>query len=317
MVFLAGIDEAGYGPFVGPFTVGFSLFRVPNLEVDLWQVLDKAATRKPSRKDRRLRVDDSKKVHSGPLGRGRLERSVAAFRELQNPGAMDFQSWAKSAPAGPSIWLDHSPWLRNLEVPFCPSVNHDRSRLDAVSLRQCLDGGGCTLDAFGARLVPAGEWNQWIQKTSNKGETLFQLTMEVVRHLLDRTGHAPLRIELDRHGGRLHYAPKLKAALQPEQIIHHGETSGGSTYTLRFADREVQIRFSEKADSTHLPVALASLAAKQSRERSMDLFNQWWLEQAPDLTGTKGYGVDGKRWLKDVEAVMPSGLNKNVLRRIR
>ncbi len=317
MVFLAGIDEAGYGPFVGPFTVGFSLFRVPDLEVDLWQVLDKVATRTPTRKDRRLRVDDSKKVHSGRLGRGRLERSVAAFRELLDPAATDFQSWAKSPPAGPSIWLDRSPWLRDMEVPFCPSVNHDRSRLDAVGLRQCLEASGCSVDAFGARLVPAGEWNQWIKQTSNKGETLFQISMEAVRHLLDRTGHAPLRIELDRHGGRLHYAPKLKAALKPEQIIHHGENTGGSTYTLRFASREVQVRFSEKADSTHLPVALASLAAKQSRERSMDLFNQWWLEKAPELTGTKGYGVDGKRWLSEVEQFMPKGLNRSVLKRIR
>ncbi len=317
MVFLAGIDEAGYGPFVGPFTVGYSLFRVPDLEIDLWQALDKVATRTPSRKDRRLRVDDSKKVHSGPLGRGRLERSVAAFRELSNADAIDFQSWVKAPPAGPSIWLDRSPWLRDLEVPFCPSVSHDRSRLDAVGLRQCMDRNGCSLDAFGSRVVPVGEWNQWIRRTSNKGETLFQVTMEVVRLLLDRTGHSPLRIELDRHGGRMHYAPKLKDALKPDLIVHHGETSGGSTYTLKFANRDVQIRFSEKADGNYLPVALASLAAKQSRERSMDLFNQWWLQQAPDLTATKGYGVDGKRWLREVDAFMPSGLNKEVLKRIR
>ncbi|NQU50840.1 MAG: hypothetical protein HQ519_19480 [Planctomycetes bacterium] len=317
MVFFAGVDEAGYGPFVGPFSVGYSLFRVPALEIDFWQELSNSVTRKPIRNDRRLRVDDSKKVHSGPHGRTRLERSVAAFRELIQPHQSDFQSWAKCSPAGPSIWFDRSPWLKDLNVPFCPSVSAERVQLDVLTLQRSLHASGLSLDDFGARIVPAGEWNQWIQKTQNKGETLFQLSMEVVRHLLSRTGHSPLRIELDRHGGRLHYAPKLQTALQPQKIVRHGETLGGSTYTLQYPNREVQIRFSEKADATFLPVSLASLAAKQSRERSMDLFNDWWAHAVPELVGTKGYGVDGKRWLAEVEGHIPAGVPKSILRRNR
>ena len=85
MAFLAGIDEAGYGPFVGPLSVGWSLFRVPDPGTDLWKTLKGPVARKPNRKDPRLRVDDSKKVHSGPLGRQRLERAVAAFRRVAEP----------------------------------------------------------------------------------------------------------------------------------------------------------------------------------------------------------------------------------------
>jgi hypothetical protein len=317
VVFLAGIDEAGYGPFVGPFVVGFSLFRVPSLETDLWPILEKAAVRKPSRKDHRLKVDDSKKVHSGPLGRGRLERSVAAFRELVDPGKRDFYTWIRNAPAGPSIWLDRSPWLSSMQGLLCPSVSTERCQLDAAALHRCLDNGGCNLDSFGARTVPAGEWNQWIAQTQNKGETLFQITMEVVRHLLARTGHSPLRLELDRHGGRLHYGAKLHQALKPKAVVSHGETPGGSTYTLQFPDREVQLRFSEKADEKHLPVSLASLAAKQSRERCMDDFNAWWAGKLPELKPTKGYGVDGKRWLAEALPQLPERLPLKVLRRTR
>jgi hypothetical protein len=32
----------------------------------------------------------------------------------------------------------------------------------------------------------------------------------------------------------------------------------------------------------------------------MDLFNAWWQERLPEVKGTKGYGVDGKRFLAEV-----------------
>jgi hypothetical protein len=318
MAFLAGIDEAGYGPFVGPFAVGFSMFRVPEIDTDLWQVLEPAAVKKPGRKDHRLKVDDSKKVHSGKYGRARLERSVAAFRQLIEADQTDVKSWIRNAPAGPTPWLMRAPWLASLEGQLCPSVSAERTTLDTAALHRCLQAQGCALDAFGCRLTPAGEWNHWIQTTRNKGETLFQITMEVVRHLLDRTGHAPLRIELDRHGGRLHYGSRLYKALSPSRIESHGETKAGSTYTLHYPNRQVQLRFSEKADETHLPVSLASLAAKQSRERCMDAFNTFWAQHLPETKPTKGYGVDGKRWLGEVEGLLEGfRVDTGVVRRVR
>jgi ribonuclease HII len=320
MVFLAGIDEAGYGPFVGPFVVGYSLFRVPHPKIDLWQHLEKVAAKKPLRKkeDRRLWVNDSKKVHSGPRGRKRLERTVAAFRELLEASHTSADDWITADPCGDARWLDQAPWFREMDGPFCPGASPDRARLDAASLHRRLQDAGCTLDGFGARAVPACEWNHLLSQTRNKGDALFLVTMEVVRHLFKKTGDAPLRLELDRHGARAHYAEKLRVALNPEKVITHGETSGGSTYTLQFPNREVQLRFSEKADLNHFSVALASLAAKQTRERMMDGFNAWWQEQLPDVAPTKGYGVDGKRWLADVLPQLESvGTDEKILRRSR
>lgn len=305
MAFLAGIDEAGYGPFVGPFVVGFSLFRVPRLEHDLWATLEPAATRQPGRKDPRVWLNDSKLVHRGPLGRGRLGRSVSAFTELLQPGLLpQTQSLAEfvgAPPCGPTEWWNRAPWLGRLDEPLCPEQDFGRARLDAAALRRALDDDGCSLDAFGCRMVPVGEWNECLERTGNKSETLFAITMEAVRFLLQRTAGAPMRIELDQHGARRHYARKLAQELQPDRVETHGETEGGSAYTLHFQDRTVQFRFSQKADENHAPVALASLAAKWIRERTMDRFNDWWGERLPELKPTKGYGVDGKRWLAEVE----------------
>lgn len=317
MAFLAGIDEAGYGPFVGPFVVGFAAFRVPQLETDLWPVLERTCVPKPERKDlRRLWLNDSKKVHQGPHGRKRLARTVAAFRELDRPGAASLDDWVTDPPSCDARMLHAAPWLKELTGPLAEDVTQDRARLDAASVRRDLQEAGCTFAGFGARAVPAGEWNGLLDRTGGKGNTNFAVTMEVVRHLMAITGDAPLRIELDRQGARMRYTEPLRRALEPKSIQIHGEGKGGSTYSLTFPTREVQVRFSEGADSKHLPVALASMGAKLTRERLMDLFNAWWAERLPDLKPTKGYGVDGKRWLAEVMPKLPAHqVDEELLRR--
>lgn len=309
MAFLAGVDEAGYGPFVGPLAIGYSLFRAPASEQDFWPILAPAAVRKAERRagsgaraDRRLWLDDSKIVHQGPHGRARLERSVAAFRELAAPDRADLESWISEAPAGDPRLLRASPWHTDLPGRLCPAADLGRARLDAAALRRALDAAGCALAGFGARAAPANEWNRALgAHRNNKGEAHFALTMEVVRHLLAITGTAPLRIELDRHGGRMRYAAPLQSFLAADAVETHGENEAGSAYTLRFGARAVQLRFSEGADGRHAPVALASLAAKQTRERLMDLHNGWFGARLPGLAPTKGYALDGRRWLREVE----------------
>ncbi|HBF22500.1 MAG TPA: hypothetical protein DDW23_01675 [Planctomycetes bacterium] len=303
MVFLAGVDEAGYGPFVGPLAVGWSVFRVPHQKIDLWEALKVPVAKKALRKDARLRVDDSKKVHSGPLGRKRLERTVAAFRRVMEPSQECLESWVSSPPALKAHFRNRAPWLTNMTVPLCPLADRGRARLDATALDRHLAKSGCSLTGFGARAVPAAELNNLLQTTDSKGEALWKVTVQVLRHMLKKTGDAPLRIELDRHGGRRRYAQKLLNDLGAQAITAHGESSGGSAYTLEFETRDVEIRFGKDADSHHFPTALASLAAKQTRERMMDLLNEWFSGRIPGLRPTKGYAIDGRRWLTDTQDI--------------
>ncbi|MCA8981886.1 MAG: hypothetical protein KDC14_17785, partial [Planctomycetes bacterium] len=71
---VAGIDEAGLGPLLGPLTFGLTVFELEESNEDLWSALDSAVTNEPRRDRERLVVADSKKVYTrNPRGRARLE----------------------------------------------------------------------------------------------------------------------------------------------------------------------------------------------------------------------------------------------------
>src|SRR5262249_2701625 len=83
MAWILGIDEAGYGPNLGPFVMTGVACRVPDAGAAPGQRPPAAARRPAGARADRLVVDDSKEVYGNGRGLAGLERGVCAtFGEL-------------------------------------------------------------------------------------------------------------------------------------------------------------------------------------------------------------------------------------------
>src|SRR5260370_29086797 len=89
MVWIVGVDEAGYGPNLGPFVMTAVACQADDCLADacLWSALRSAVRRADDADDGRPAVDDSKAVYSPMRGLAALEHGVLAalWRDASAP----------------------------------------------------------------------------------------------------------------------------------------------------------------------------------------------------------------------------------------
>jgi hypothetical protein len=304
---LAGIDEAGYGPLLGPLVVGCCAFELGDVDARsplpcLWKRLRKLVSKNRIRSGKKIHVNDSKQVYSPSIGLKELERSILILATASGlTQAQDFTSFVRDVSMHVLDDLHEYPWY-SLDLEKFPLENDGTSlRLFANALRLEMDRSQTHCIHLAARVVLERQLNRMVAATRNKASALFSTAAIHLDHLLKTYGEKGLVIVCDRQGGREHYGSLLRLMFDQWELEVTSEISGRSEYRLHRAPHMVRIIFTEKAEEQAMPVAAASMLCKYLREMFMHRFNAFWKTHLPEVIPTAGYYNDGERFLRDIE----------------
>lgn len=307
MTLVIGTDEAGYGPNLGPLVVAASLWRLEVAPADAEATLAAAiaaATAAAGGGSAPLWAD-SKAIYK-PRAIAALERGV-------------FAAVATVAGRLPSRWGDLATVLGLIEDGSDAPAEHDhrdaihmpmaidRSVCEAAAdaARTTLAAAGVTLCGIACEIVQPRRFNRLLDQGLNKSDILSHATLTLaaagLHRLRGQFPHEPAVIWCDRHGGRKRYAGAVARSFDCPLVQPIIELPDRSAYDLPTMACRIEFTVGGEARG---PVAVASMTAKYLRELSMQAFNAFWTDRAPELEPTAGYPVDAARWREAAAAVI-------------
>ncbi len=304
-----GIDEAGYGPMLGPLCVGMATFRVRGWKPDghapdLWKLLSKGVCRGGGDKRGRVAVADSKKLKLAnnlktkhPLTH--LERGVLSM--LSARGEVCARDEALFATLGaefePHDWYGGGP----VELPV--SSTPEQVAIAGNVVARAMEQAGIELVALRCVSLCERGFNERVRGCGSKAAVTAAIVADLMLETSERWGNeGPVRLVCDRQSGRSDYSHIVAPALG-EEFETLERSARASRYAARDG-RDVGALFIPECEDHHMPVALASMTAKLVRELAMARFNRYWGGRAPELKPTAGYTTDARRWLRDAEGVV-------------
>ncbi len=303
----AGIDEAGYGPMLGPLCVAGTVFVLPEHDPgdgapELWRFLQAAVCRTARDRKRRIAVNDSKKLKCPNDGPGHplrhLERGVLAFF----PYGLDAPATDEALFAPLGAIVPDRPWFTGgCALPLAHTA--DQTRISRGRVQRAMHRTGVRCEVMSCRVIDAADLNRSAAERHSKADVNFDASMRLVRSIWSRWPGGHPRVVIDRHGGRTRYARGLERALSGSTVQVVAETPTLSRYTVTRGDSLLTGSFATDADGRFLPVALASMVAKYVRELLMKRLNRFFQEQMTGLEPTAGYFKDGRRYVTEIKPV--------------
>lgn len=319
---VAGIDEAGYGPVLGPLCVGMSALRIEGWQPgdatpDCWSLLAAAVCKSPRDKRGRVAVDDSKKLKLANDGARHplthLERGVLAF--LAAKGERPTSDRGLLAALGAR--LEEAGCELGGGEPYPHASTPEQVGIAGNVLSRALGEAGMRVEHLRCLAVGVPEFNRLVREGGSKAAAPAAQIGVYLREIWgSHAGEAGLavRVVCDRQGGRTDYEGYLSRLVPGSRIEVLEQTVERGRYELKGAGRSMVVIFQTQAESRCLPVALASMAAKLVRETAMAGFNRFWSSRVPELKPTAGYATDGARWLREAGGVLTPAERERLVR---
>lgn len=311
-----GIDEAGYGPMLGPLVVTRTVLELSEYEgapaeahvvpPPLWTMLKSAVCRKASDKRRRIAVNDSKQLYSPATGLAHLERGVLSFCHLAGvePGCV--QQWLQRVAHEPASALPDLLWYSPAhDGPVLPvALTAGELAVSRASLKRAAEAAKLRVHHLAAAVIYENRFNELVAATQSKARCAWAFVAQHIDHVWQNFGELHPLVVVDRQGGRKVYHELLSMMYPAADIRLMDESDHVSRYRITHGPRTMTLSFEVESEKAHMPVALASMTAKYVRELLMHRFNAFWAQHNPDLRPTAGYYGDGQRFLNDIAPLL-------------
>ncbi len=298
-----GIDEAGYGPTLGPLVIGAVVFQLPHAKVNLWKSLRSVISPVSSRQSGKLLVCDSKKAYQPSRGIGVLEKTVLSFlkaRGFKNSSWPVSQLIQELDPLGQHGFYYQNP---DMNLPLVASTREIRQY--GLRLKKQMMDKSVKLVQVICRVVGVTEFNKFIKDRGNKSDLLFATVGQLLTRIHQTHKSKNMDFYIGKQGGRTYYRGALTGLFGQGKVKTIKETPALSVYRVMTRPGvKTELRFIKDAEIAHGAVALASMYAKYLREVSMKMFNSFYRQYMPGLKPTAGYPEDARRFLKEISPVI-------------
>jgi ribonuclease HII len=306
MPVVVGIDEAGFGPILGPLVVSASVFSLPQqfLNEDLWQVLRKSVGKKPRHLAGRVLIADSKKAYNKSLGIKHLQRTVLACLKCLGKEPATLTDLLSLVSADCLEQLNDYPWYKDVSRHRILSDRTDIA-IAASVLQDDLTSNKFKLLELKSHYLEVAHYNKMVSAVRNKASVLFTAVCALIKSAFDEFSADDLNVIIDRQGGRMRYRRPLLQMFPDMHLKILKETPTVSSYELQRDGKKMRLHFAVDADDRFLPVSLASMLSKFIRQLLIENINRYFISFHAELKPTAGYWKDGLRFIEDLKRNVP------------